>query len=245
MASEIEREELARVSLKMRADWDARARKNARHFVNSASADWTDEEFFRTGEVNIQEHVLTDMESICQGTPPGRMRVLEIGCGAGRLTRALAGIFGEVHAVDVSAEMVSVARRKLAGIPNVHLYQNNGYDLSVLPDVVFDFAFSYIVFQHIPSLAVISNYCREVERRLRPGGLFKFQVKGWREPEWAPPGRQARQAAQVPMPDDTWVGVTVSEADAAQLAGRAGFIWKHGHGAGTQYYWLWFFKKKA
>jgi len=34
------------------------------------------------------------------------MRVLEIGCGAGRLTRALAKLFGEVHGVDVSGEMV-------------------------------------------------------------------------------------------------------------------------------------------
>ncbi len=37
------------------------------------------------------------------------MRVLEIGCGAGSITRALARLFGEVHAVDVSGEMAALA----------------------------------------------------------------------------------------------------------------------------------------
>ena len=39
------------------------------------------------------------------------MSVLEIGCGAGRLTRALANFFGEVYAVDISGEMVKRAVR--------------------------------------------------------------------------------------------------------------------------------------
>ena len=43
------------------------------------------------------------------------MRVLEIGCGAGRLTRALANFFGEVHAVDISGEMVAQARKRSGG----------------------------------------------------------------------------------------------------------------------------------
>ena len=51
-------------------------------------------------------------------------------------------------------------------------------DLSVLPDLEFDFAFSSIVFQHIPSRDIIENYVREVHRLLRPGALFKFQVQG-------------------------------------------------------------------
>ena len=41
-----------------------------------------------------------------------------------------------------------------------------------------DFAFSYIVFQHIPSREIVENYMREVNRLLRPGALFKFQVQG-------------------------------------------------------------------
>ena len=46
------------------------------------------------------------------------------------------------------------------------------------PPLEFDFAFSVIVFQHIPSREIIENYVREVHRLLRPGALFKFQVQG-------------------------------------------------------------------
>src|SRR5579862_2859465 len=135
----------------MKRDWDHRARQNARHFVNTSRTDWTDQDFFASGEQNLAEHILTDTINIYQGKDPGKMRVLEIGCGAGRLTRALSNLFGEVHAVDISAEMVEQAKRALADRPGAHVYQNNGCDLSVVPPLEFDFAFSAIVFQHIPS----------------------------------------------------------------------------------------------
>src|SRR5207344_2279905 len=107
----------------MQRDWDQRARQNARHFVDTSRTDWTDETFFASGEQAIAEEVLTDTTNIFQGHDPAQMRVLEIGCGAGRLTRALASIFGEVHAVDVSGEMIARARKALADRSNVHLYQ--------------------------------------------------------------------------------------------------------------------------
>src|SRR6266404_3909793 len=111
---------------KMRLDWDARARENARHYVATGRTDWSDEEFFRSGEQAVSEDLLTDMTNVCQGKAPSAMRVLEIGCGAGRLTRALAKMFGEVHAVDVSGEMVELAKEALAAFPGAHVYQNNG-----------------------------------------------------------------------------------------------------------------------
>ncbi|MGH9645598.1 MAG: hypothetical protein ACRD4E_02170, partial [Bryobacteraceae bacterium] len=45
---------------RMKRDWDRRARENAHYFVNTARADWTDEEFFATGEVTVAEEILTD-----------------------------------------------------------------------------------------------------------------------------------------------------------------------------------------
>ena len=74
----------------MRRDWDERARENARYYVNTEQTDWTDDEFFASGERTVAEEILTDMINICQGKDPKQMRVLEIGCGAGRVTRALA-----------------------------------------------------------------------------------------------------------------------------------------------------------
>jgi cyclopropane fatty-acyl-phospholipid synthase-like methyltransferase len=214
---------------KMRRDWDERARENARFYVNTERTDWTDDDFFASGQRTVAEEILTDMTNICQGRDPRQMRVLEIGCGAGRVTRALAGLFGEVHGVDVSGEMIALAREALKDLPHASVHQNNGMDLSVVPAADFDFAFSTIVFQHIPSREVIENYVREVHRLLRPGALFKFQVQG--------------DATIQTEADDTWLGAAFSDEEAVAMAERCGFEPRYRHGAGGQYFWLWFFKR--
>jgi len=217
----------------MRRDWDQRARENARHYVASGREQWSDEEYFRSGEINVEREILTDLGNVCQGRDPKQMRVLEIGCGTGRITRALAKFFGEVYAVDISGEMVERARMALRDYPNARVFQNNGRDLAVVREAAagapFDFAFSYIVFQHIPSRDVIESYVREVHSLLRPGALFKFQVQGYAGEE-----EQLRG----------WHGVSYTEQQARELAERCGFEMRYNHGAGDQYYWLWFFKNE-
>ena len=224
---------------KMRRDWDRRAQQNARHYVVTGQNQWSDEEFYRSGQVTLQEEILNDLENICQGQDPKQMRILEIGCGAGRVTRAFAGLFGEVWGVDISAEMVRQAREACAAFPNAHVVQNSGRDLNSVSNPwkvrlglekprEFDFAFSFMVFQHIPNRRIIENYVREVHRLLRPGGLFKFQVQG-------SPLAEADS-------EHSWVGVPFSERDAREMAASCGFEMRYQHGAGDQYYWLWFFK---
>lgn len=224
---------------RMRLDWDKRARENARHYVATGRSDWSDEDFFEAGENELRNHIYGDLGNICQGKDPKQMKVLEIGCGAARVTLPLARFFGEVHAVDISPEMVDRARRALAGFPNAHVYLNNGEDLSAVQqqwsqrsglgdDLQVDFAYSCLVFQHIPSAAVIESYVRSVNHLLRPGGLFKFQVQGYTDKE--------------PHMDDSWHGVPFSEEAARAMAERCGFELRYQYGAGDQYYWLWFFK---
>ncbi len=219
------------VQRKMRQEWDARARENALHYINDSKGEWQPEEFFASGEESVRRLILDEMDSICRGTPSKEMRVLEIGCGAGRMTRALAKVFGEVHGVDISSGMIERARELLADCSNVHLYQNNGTDLSELGDSEFDFAFSFIVFQHIPRKAIIENYVREVHRVLRPGRLFKLQVQG---------SYRAVQAEQ-----DTWLGATVSGSDAIKMAKNCGFRLFRCEGLREQYFWLWYIKPTA
>ena len=224
----------------MRADWDERASLNARHFVATSKAEWDETEFSRSGEATVASYVLTDMDNICQGKRPKEMRVLEIGCGAGRVTRALAGIFGEVYAVDISGVMIVEARKTLASVKNALVFQNNGADLSVIPDLPFDFAFSTIVFQHVPSREVIYGYVREVHRLLRPGRLFKFQVLGGAQlsPQYVRIWKE-----WFSIRHDSWVGVFFDESQARRMASSCGFELRHLHGADEQDFWLWFFKQ--
>jgi len=231
--------QITRQVLKMRRDWDRRARENARHFVLTGQSQWSDQEFYESGETTMREDILGDLTNICQGREPKQMRVLEIGCGAGRITRAFANFFGAVCGVDISREMVRQARKAVAGFPNARVLRNNGKDLGVLRPSwwqrrrggtipLFDFAFSCMVFQHIPSRAIIENYVREVHGLLRPGALFKFQVQG------DPTVGSGLQ--------DSWVGASFTETDARGMAERCGFEMRYQAGVGEQYYWLWFFK---
>jgi SAM-dependent methyltransferase len=213
----------------MQKAWDDRARRNARHYIATSQDNWTDEEFFASGDWTVNGHILADIQNVAAGKSPGDMRVLEIGCGAGRITRALARVFGEVHGVDISGEMITKAREALKDTPNAHVYQNNGLDLTVVPAQPFDFAFSIFVFQHIPSYEIIENYLHEVHRLLVPGALFKFQVQG--DPR-----------VQI-NPEETWVGVPITETKAAELAHKCGFDPRYNSGAGQEEFWLWFFRK--
>ena len=219
------------VEREMREQWYTRAHENAFHYIADSQEEWRPEEFFASGEESVRQLILNDMDGICQEMPPTEMRVLEIGCGAGRMTRALARVFGEVHGVDVSGGMIERARELLADCSNVHLYQNSGSDLSMLGDVEYDFAFSFVVFQHIPSRAIIESYIREVYRVLRPGRLFKFQVQG------------SYRAAQAEH--DTWLGATISGSDAIKMAENCGFRLFRYEGLGEQYFWLWYVKPTA
>ncbi|HEV2200913.1 MAG TPA: class I SAM-dependent methyltransferase [Bryobacteraceae bacterium] len=238
------------VLVKMRSDWDELARENARHYVATGQEQWSDRDFFRTGEINVANDVMPEMFRICGGSrSPRDLSMLEIGCGVGRMTRMLCRIFGHVTAVDVSKEMIEGARvnlragasrwRRFAGIwrflpasdacKNVTLLLGDGATLSGVPDASRDFAFSFIVFQHIPSIDVIRSYCREVFRVLRPGALFKFQVCG------------GAQETDDPVAG-TWAGVRLSEEKAAELACSTGFELEASQGADSQYFWLWFRK---
>jgi len=214
---------------KMRDEWDQRSRENARHYIATANSTWDSREFYESGRLNVYYEILNDLGNVCQDKNPKQMKVLEIGCGTGRMSRSLGEVFGEVYGVDISGEMIAQGRNDLADMPNVHLFQNSGADLKVLGDVQIDFAFSYIVFQHIPSREVIYSYTREVNRLLRPGGLFKFQVQG--------------AQLQPDAPRDSWLGVPFTEADAIEMAEACGFEARYRHGIGSQYFWLWFFKK--
>jgi SAM-dependent methyltransferase len=231
--------EITKQLSQMRRDWERRAHENARHYVVTGQEQWTDAEFFESGQATFGDEIGNDLTNVCQGKDPKQMKVLEIGCGAGRVTRALAAFFGEVYAVDISREMVRQARQAVADFPGARIFHNNGKDLRVVDhhwwnrfgvgrQLQVDFAFSIIVFQHIPSREIIENYVREVHRLLRPGGLFKFQVQG----------------GDVEVePSHSWVGEGFTPRQAEEMAERCGFELRHQYGAGDQYYWLWFFKK--
>lgn len=105
--------------------------------------------------------------------------VLEIGCGVGRLLSRLVLRTPPARAigVDISQNMIGYASHALRGAPNVTLAVNSGADLAMVGDASVDFAYAAHVFIHIHSISVASAYFAEVRRVLKPGGMFRFNIR--------------------------------------------------------------------
>ncbi|MEW6156974.1 MAG: class I SAM-dependent methyltransferase [Verrucomicrobiota bacterium] len=134
---------------------------------------WELEEFFRTGEREIAL-LLEDAERL--GIPKERKLALDFGCGAGRLTRALAKRFERCLGVDISEPMLARARELNAQFANAEFLQNFAPHLQAIGPREFDFIYTHLVFQHLPKASLVLGYIVEFLRLLKPQGLLVFQV---------------------------------------------------------------------
>ena len=240
-------DEPAGISERMRSDWNQRAREDPHYYVAFGGRDQDEESFLATaadvlrlleGELRRLPPLANARGSETPGSPipsrdlplpsrdrqeavPKYGRALEIGCGPGRLMKPLSRHFSEIHGVDVSDEMIRLARERLRDIPHAHAHATNGASLAQFADGSFDFVYSYAVFQHIPSRAVVLEYMNEISRVLKPGGIFRGQFNGL--PHSGAP--------------DTWSGVTFSGEDIRAFTRENGLQLLALEDVQTQYMW--------
>jgi SAM-dependent methyltransferase len=98
---------------------------------------------------------------------PPRARVLEIGCGTGQATVALAERGYRIVAVELGAEMATVARRNLARFDSVEVI-TAAFEDWPLPDEPFDVVFSATAFHWVDPAVRVSKSADA----LRPGGVL-------------------------------------------------------------------------
>ena len=132
---------------------------------------WDVDEFFATGEAEIA-HVIATAERL--GRPGRRVRALDFGCGVGRLTRALGTRFDQAVGLDISAGMVEQARRLNDAFPACEFHVNAASDLGRLETGSFDFVYSSIALQHVPTVREVERYVSELLRVAHPDGLVVF-----------------------------------------------------------------------
>ncbi|HTX35373.1 MAG TPA: class I SAM-dependent methyltransferase [Bryobacteraceae bacterium] len=205
------------VLARMRADWNQRAGEDAYYYVAFGRRGQPDDEFFATAS-DVVRSLVAELKRVAH-----RRAALEIGCGPGRLMRPLARYFAEIHGVDVSDEMVQMAAQRLRDTPNAHPHHGSGADLRLFPDAMFDFVYSYAVFQHIPSREVVFEYLREAWRVLQPGGILRCQLNG------LPPHAQQY---------DTWSGVRITPDEIRAFAREQDFQLLAVEQIWTQYMWI-------
>jgi ubiquinone/menaquinone biosynthesis C-methylase UbiE len=213
---------------RMRAEWNARAKQDV-HFYVAFGGQQQDEAAFMASAEDTMPALRQEFHRLAATS-----RALEIGCGPGRLMTPMSQHFTEVHGVDISSEMIELARTRLAHIPGAHVHLTSGADLQPLADNDFDFVYSYTVFQHIPDRATVLSYLREARRVLKPGGVLRCQLRG------APP-----IPSEITRESDTWTGCYFTADDMAAFAREQNFPLLEISGLNTQYMWTTFRKIPA
>jgi SAM-dependent methyltransferase len=102
------------------------------------------------------------------------VRVINIGCGIGRIENAIRAEVASVTGVDVSSHMIKLARKKVR-FANVTFRTVDGISLRGIESEQYDLCVSFMVLQHIPRSAT-ANYILEVSRVLTPIGRCLFQI---------------------------------------------------------------------
>ncbi len=109
---------------------------------------------------------------------PG-MRLLDVGCGPGSITRGLAERLapGQVVGLDLSREALDGARRDAAarGLTNLQYQEGSVYQLP-FADASFDAVYAHQVLQHLRER---ESAVREMLRVVRPGGLVAVRDVDW------------------------------------------------------------------
>lgn len=154
----------------MRQTWEERAGEKAYWWVLTTDESKDKNTYYATGKKEIEHHVLPYLH----GRDPKKMRALDIGCGTGRITRHLAGVFGEAVGIDISEEMLRQAREDN---PGISFYHTDGSDLAAIKSDSVDFAFSRAVLQHIPDKKIVRGYFQEAYRVLNSGGLARLDIR--------------------------------------------------------------------
>jgi SAM-dependent methyltransferase len=246
----------------MRRDWNERARHDAFLYIASWRHDWTEEEFFASGEADVQRIVHPILERLSVNAAQSDMA--ELGCGAGRMTRAFATQFRSVAAIDISEEMQQRAKKYLSGFSNIRWVLVDGVMLAAVDSSSLDFVFSYMVLQHYPNTELIAASIQEMLRTLRPGGSFLFHFNGSHRPTMNWRGRAisaildglcsvglkrpgqaiARLTGIDPeMIGKTWRGVAISSEEVDRMVRHAGGVPIGFDGLDTPFAWC--FGRKA
>lgn len=158
--------------------WEQKARENPYWYVSSYGPyhQRNMAEFWASG-LSIWQDIKTRIAY----EPNKTDRVVEIGCGVGRLSRAISKEVGQIEAFDISRQMLEIAKQ--AELANVNFRHSNGEDLRPLADTSADLVLAYCIFQHLPSTEVLRKYLGEMARVAKPGSRCAFTLtpRTWRD----------------------------------------------------------------
>jgi SAM-dependent methyltransferase len=157
------------VSEKMKRDWNQRAQHHARFWI--ATENYETEEVFAQSGQDTAQALLGALNGLWRPS----WRVLDIGCGIGRVLKPLAKHFHALVGIDVSSTMIAQSKAWLSECPHVTTFETSGMDLREFQNQSFSLVYSYVAFQHMPR-PVFEQYLSEINRVLTPEGYLALQL---------------------------------------------------------------------
>ena len=133
---------------------------------------WNLEEFFGTGHQIVNRVI--DIISALQ-VDLHKSKVLDFGCGVGRLSQAMAKHFKRVVGVDIAPAMIKRAKKYNKAGRRCKYRLNRHNHLRIFKRNEFDFILSLLVLQHMHPFYA-KCYIKEFIRILKPGGVCVFQL---------------------------------------------------------------------
>jgi ubiquinone/menaquinone biosynthesis C-methylase UbiE len=119
----------------------------------------------------LTRHRVWDLESLANYAKSG-MKVLDLGCGNGRLYEILKNKEIEYVGIDISEKLINIAKAKYSSCASPSHAQfiiGNGIKLP-FKDHSFDMIYSIAVFHHLPSQALRIEFLKEAKRVLKKDG---------------------------------------------------------------------------
>lgn len=144
--------ELAKFSELAHRWWDTESEFKPLHALNPLRLRWIDEHASLTGK-----------------------RVVDIGCGGGILTDAMARKQADVLGIDLATKSLRVAQLHAleAGTPNVRYREISAEDLASEHKAGFDIVTCMEMLEHVPDPASVVNACAQL---VRPDGWVFFST---------------------------------------------------------------------
>lgn len=217
-------EELEPVLKKMKNDWNERVLEDAEKFIYGRGTIFSFQQYDE--HARLEPPRMADLlKTTFPNVSTSNMKILEIGCGVGRLTKGLLSFFGHYIGIDVSEEMINLAKNRLGDLSNVEFYVNNGFDLNMIDDSTIDLVLEAYVFQHVPQKNIVNNYCKEAFRVLKNGGFFMALFwKNKLDKEYDGVDSGQYRGNNVTNTNDTIIGVQFNENEIKEMLTKLGFI---------------------